>query len=88
MTAREMRADFGPLGSYDSSTFLGDSPHSCRRLLKRQEVEAATTLSRSSIYRLIANGQFPQPIKLSSNRRAWLSEDVDAWLELRKPASR
>lgn len=87
MTVREKRADVGPLGSCQSSSCSGDCRRSRHHLLKRQEVEAATTLSRSSIYRLIANGQFPRPIKVSSNRRAWLSADVDAWLELRKPGS-
>ena len=38
-------------------------------------------LSRSYIYKLISNGQFPQPIKLGQRASGWLESEIDAWLE-------
>ncbi|WP_445005478.1 helix-turn-helix transcriptional regulator [Halomonas mongoliensis] len=54
-------------------------------LLKRPEVRQRTTLSDSSLYRLIEKGEFPRPIKVNPNGRAvaWLESEVDAWIESR-----
>lgn len=65
----------------ESDQLLGSSL--LGRLLRRREVELITTLSRSSLYRLIAQNKFPQPIQLSANRCAWRAADVDAWLRKR-----
>ena len=53
------------------------------RIIKRPEVEAATGLSRSSIYRGVAEGTFPAPVKLSARSVGWKLGDVVAWLESR-----
>lgn len=37
-------------------------------------------VSRSTIRRWIAAGDFPQPIKLGPRRVAWRESDVSAWL--------
>ena len=34
------------------------------RLLRRRQVEETAGLSRSSIYRLMANGDFPRPVRI------------------------
>ena len=34
------------------------------RLLRRREVEKITGISRSSIYRLMPDGEFPRPVKV------------------------
>ncbi|MDO9384604.1 MAG: AlpA family phage regulatory protein [Hyphomicrobiaceae bacterium] len=52
-------------------------------LLSRRQVQLITTLSRSTLYRLVAQNAFPKPIKVSPNRRAWRATDVDTWLEAR-----
>jgi prophage regulatory protein len=51
------------------------------QILKRREVEAMTTLSRSTIYRLMAAGKFPASIRLSANSVGWLESDVEQWIE-------
>lgn len=43
-------------------------------------VTARTGVPRSSLYRLIKQGRFPAPIKLSERSSAWRSADVDAWI--------
>jgi prophage regulatory protein len=45
-------------------------------------------LSRSTIYRLIDNGDFPQPIPLSKNSIGFLSSEVTAWKDKRIADSR
>jgi len=52
-------------------------------ILTRKEVEKTTSISRTSIYRLMQKGQFPKPIRLSANRVGWLAEDIDNWLQQR-----
>ena len=39
------------------------------RLLRRREVEKITGMSRSSIYRLMPDGEFPRPVKGRPCRR-------------------
>lgn len=51
------------------------------QILKRREVEAMTTLSRSTIYRLMNAGKFPASIRLSANSVGWLESDVERWIE-------
>lgn len=52
-------------------------------LLRLRAVMHMTGLSRSSLYRLIADGQFPRPVRLGPRTVAWRRVDVDAWSEAR-----
>ena len=53
-------------------------------LMRRKAVEAQTGLARSTIYKLIKNGDFPAPVKLTGSRAvAWPSCAVDAWIASR-----
>lgn len=56
------------------------------QLIKLNQVMAKTTLSKSSIYRLIKTSDFPKPKKLSQRSVAWLASDVDEWIEERSSA--
>lgn len=49
------------------------------RLLRRPEVERETGMSRSSIYRLMDEGQFPRPLRTGHRMVAWSSIAIDAW---------
>ena len=53
------------------------------QIVKRPEVEAATGLSRSSLYRLAAAGQFPRPIQLGPRAVGWRWAEILAWIEQR-----
>ena len=50
------------------------------KIIKLPEVMEITTLSRASIYRLIADGKFPKQVKLSTRACAWAEQDVLDWL--------
>jgi predicted DNA-binding transcriptional regulator AlpA len=47
-------------------------------------VVAATALSRATIYRLIASGNFPLPCHPTPHTTAWRLSVVRAWLEQRE----
>jgi prophage regulatory protein len=40
-------------------------------------------LSRSEIYRRIALGDFPAPVKLGPRASAWHTAEIDAWIAQR-----
>lgn len=52
-------------------------------LLRLPEVMARTGLSRSELYRKVASGDFPGPVKLGERASAWDSREVDRWIESR-----
>ncbi|MBR9650600.1 helix-turn-helix transcriptional regulator [Thalassovita aquimarina] len=54
------------------------------RILRRQEVEGITGLSRSSIYRLLDCDRFPAPIRLTERRIGWRQSAIEAWIRERE----
>ena len=48
--------------------------------LRRPAVEAATGLSRSTIYALMDAGDFPRPIRIGKRAVAWPQSAIEAWL--------
>ena len=56
------------------------------RLLRRRQVEEITSISRSSIYRLMQEGEFPRPVKIGPAAVRWRASDLTAWLESRPVA--
>ena len=57
------------------------------KLLRREDVEARTGLSRSSIYRLMRLGKFPEPLKIGENAVRWPESELSAWLADRPRAT-
>lgn len=55
--------------------------------LRMRSVMKITGLGRSTIYRLIANHEFPNPVRLTSRAVAWRSTDINAWSEARPVAA-
>jgi prophage regulatory protein len=52
-------------------------------LLRLPDVRRRVSLSRSEIYRRIAAGHFPQPVKLGERASAWNAAEVDSWIAAR-----
>ena len=52
-------------------------------LLRLREVCRRTGKSRSEVYRRIAAGDFPQPVKLGERASAWPAHEVAAWIAAR-----
>jgi prophage regulatory protein len=49
-------------------------------ILRRKQVQAATGLSRSTIYQRIKAGTFPAAIQLGPRAVGWRAGDIDAFL--------
>lgn len=58
-----------------------------QNILRLPQVVTRTGLSRSSIYRQLADGCFPKPIALGPRAVGWLEQDIDQWIDDRAPAS-
>jgi prophage regulatory protein len=57
-------------------------------ILRRQEVEARTGLSRSTIYAWVKDGNFPAPISLGAKAVGWLEAEIEGWIAARVAVSR
>lgn len=51
------------------------------RIIRLPELLHITGLSTPTLYRLMAEGSFPQQVRLSRNSVGWRSSAVTAWLE-------
>lgn len=50
------------------------------RLLTAKEVQKRTGLSRTTIYRYVRNGTFPEPRKLSAGAIRWNSSVIESYI--------
>lgn len=55
-------------------------------LLRLPAVIQMTGLARSTIYRLIAEGEFPRSRRISSRLVAWSTADIAQWIDSREPS--
>ena len=51
-----------------------------KRLIKIEEALYAVSLSKTELYRRIAAGTFPKPVRLGPQRIAFLEKDVENWI--------
>ena len=51
------------------------------RFLKLDEVKRRVGLGKSMIYRLIQEGKFPAPYKVTSLASRWSDQEVRAWID-------
>jgi prophage regulatory protein len=57
------------------------------RMLRLPEVIEITGLSRMTIYRREAEGEFPKRRRLGRNAVGWVAEEVDQWIQSRPVAA-
>jgi prophage regulatory protein len=50
------------------------------RIIRLKTVLARTGLSRSTIYRKIAEKTFPAQLKISTNGAGWRESDINQWI--------
>lgn len=46
-----------------------------------RDVMRITALSRSTVYRRVAEGRFPSPVHLGGRASAWSSAELQAWID-------
>ena len=61
---------------------------SSSRLLRIRQVLAMTGLSRSSLYRELRAGTFPDGVRLGVKAVAWPQAKVEAWIAERSPRTK
>ena len=48
--------------------------------LRLKQVIEVTTLSKSSIYKRMSNGDFPKQISIGPQQVVWVKKDIDDWM--------
>jgi prophage regulatory protein len=54
-----------------------------KTVIRLPAVKGKTTLSKSAIYRLEAEGKFPKRVRLGENSTGWYEEEIQEWLASR-----
>lgn len=54
-----------------------------QKLVRLPEVIERTSLSRSTIYEMMAQGRFPRPVKLNLRSNGWVESEINDWLDSR-----
>ena len=54
------------------------------RFMRLTEVVQLTGVSRSTIYRWMATGEFPKQVSLGSNTVAWLEAEIEDWIQQKR----
>ena len=57
-------------------------------MLRLPEVSHRTGISKSQIHRMVEDGDFPEPVRLSKRAVAFVAAEVESWLQARIAASR
>ena len=50
-----------------------------QKFLRRSEVEARTGIPTSTIYEMMAKGEFPRPVRLSPRIVGWIESEIVDW---------
>ena len=74
--------------SNPSASTHADQAIAASDVLRMPAVVRQTGLGRSTIYRLIANDRFPQPVMLTTRAVGWRKSDVDRWSESLQTSAR
>ena len=53
------------------------------KLMGVSEVCKALCLSRTTLWRMVKDNKFPQPIRVSDRKRVWPADEVEAYLNTR-----
>ena len=56
------------------------------QLIRLRDLLAQLGISRSAVYRMMDDGKFPRPLKLSAQTIAFKQSEIDAWVESRARA--
>ena len=61
---------------------------SALRILRRNQVEERTGLSRASIYAFMKTGAFPKSVALGARSVGWRESDIEDWISSRTEKTR
>ena len=52
-----------------------------KSFIRINQVMERVSFGKSKIWKMVKDGEFPQPIKLTSGTTVWIKEEVDKWIE-------
>ncbi|MFJ1260739.1 helix-turn-helix transcriptional regulator [Cupriavidus sp. CuC1] len=78
----------GTAGYADVPQFLTGGPLPFRRTIRRPELHQIVPLAETTIYEMEQCGDFPWCFRLTARCVVWDLEEIKAWIEARKQASR
>jgi len=58
-----------------------DHPRQLELFIRLPEVRQRVGMSKSQIYKLIAQDQFPKPVKVSRRISCWVVAEVEQWAQ-------
>lgn len=86
MVCYDIRPLWGIIGCSDTTQH--STKHKCAGeedmndgLMRRQDVEKVTALSRSTIYRKMKDGTFPRPVEVNPGMVRWKESGIQAWMD-------
>ncbi|MBS75983.1 MULTISPECIES: helix-turn-helix transcriptional regulator [Comamonadaceae] len=75
-------------GYDDIPQFSAAAPLPFRRTIRRHELHQIVPLAETTVYEMEQRGEFPKRFRLTPRCVVWDLEEVEAWIEERKRASR
>ena len=51
------------------------------QIIRRKDIEERLKISRSSIYAMMSQDEFPKPVRLGRRAVGWKSTDIEKWLQ-------
>ena len=85
----QARAPHPGTDGYDNlPQFPAKFPLPFRRTIRRHELHQIVPLAETTIYEMEQRGEFPRRFRLTARCVVWDLEEVEAWIEERKRASR
>ena len=52
-----------------------------KSFMRINQVMAQVGFAKSKLWKMVKNGEFPQPIKLTQGTTVWIDEEVNQWIE-------
>lgn len=78
----------GAAGYDDMPQFPARVPLPFRRAIRRRELHQIVPLAETTVYEMEQRGEFPRRFRLTARCVVWDLEEVEAWIDERKQASR
>jgi len=73
------------LASSSRSSKSHNTSHFTNRFIRMDDLEIKVGLSRSQIYKLIQDEEFPRQLKIGPRISVWKESDIDKWMSEMDP---
>lgn len=60
---------------------MNDTDHAAERFIRIEEVKRRVGLGKTMIYRLVQEGKFPAPYRISPWASRWSDQEIARWID-------